>query len=110
MDETKRDPRGARHDTAPPAATPETWPDGIRKLADEELSALGIDVNQRLYWHGKPIALRQMFVLTLSQKVWGSILATGAMLAFLATIAQGWVAAATWMCQVGIMHTWCPVS
>lgn len=99
---------GRRNDPPPGDAT--SWPTGIRKLAVEELSALGIDVNQRLYWHGKPIALGQMLVLTSSQKVWGTILAIGALLAFLATIAQGWVAAATWMCQVGMMHTWCPVS
>jgi hypothetical protein len=113
MDETRRDLHGERREASPPPnpdPAPETWPAGIRKLAVEELSALGIDVNQQLYWHGKPIALGQMLVLTSSQKVWGTILATGALLAFLATIAQGWVAAATWMCEVGMMHTWCPAS
>lgn len=97
---------------APSAAddTTASWPEGIRKLAATELNALGIDMNQQLYWHGKPIALGQLFVFTTSQKVWGTILAVGALLAFLATVAQGWVAAATWACQVGLMHTLCPVS
>ena len=110
MDEDKRDGHPDRRAPAAAPAAPASWPDGIRKLATEELSALGIDVNQRLYWHGKPIAIGQMFILTASQKVWGTILAVGALLAFLATIAQGWVAAATWMCEVGMMHTWCPAT
>ncbi len=107
---TNGSPAGNGAAVAPDNDTPASWPDGIRKLAFNELSALGIDVNQRLYWHGKPIALGQMLVLTSSQKVWGVILATGALLAFLATIAQGWVAGMTWMCQVGWIHTWCPAA
>jgi hypothetical protein len=87
-------------------ADPSTWPAGIRKLAAEELDALGIDVNRRLYWHGKPV-LSPTLVLTTAQKVWAIVLTVGALLAFLSTFAQGWVAAFTWMCQVGWIHTWC---
>lgn len=113
-DHEKREPKPGPKLAEPMAPatddTTQSWPSGIRKLAETELNALGIDVNQQLYWHGKPIALGQMFVFTTSQKVWGTILAIGAVLAFLATIAQGWVAGATWACQVGLMHTLCPVS
>ena len=90
-------------------ADPSTWPAGIRSIALGELNALGIDLNRRLYWHGQPIELGQTLVLSAAQKVWGVLLAVGALLAFLATFAQGWAAAFTWMCQVGWVHTWCPV-
>lgn len=108
--ETKVEPAPAASAAAPDDDTTASWPEGIRKLAATELNALGIDMNQQLYWHGKPIALGQLFVFTTSQKVWGTILAIGVLLAFLATVAQGWVAGATWACQVGLMHTLCPVS
>jgi len=88
-----------------PGPTP--WPEGIRSIALGELSALGIDLNRRLYWHGQPIELGQTLVLSAAQKAWGIVLATGALLAFLATFVQGRAAAMTWMCQVGWIHTWC---
>jgi len=72
-----------------------------------KLSALGIDLNRRLYWHGQPIELGPTLVLSAAQKAWGIVLATGALLAFLATFVQGRAAAMTWMCQVGWIHTWC---
>lgn len=87
-------------------ADPSTWPAGIRTIAIGELNALGIDLNRRLCWHGQPIELSQTLVLSAAQKVWGSALAVGALLAFLATFAQGRAAAFTWMCQVGLIHTW----
>jgi hypothetical protein len=88
---------------------PSTWPAGIRQLATEELSALGIDVNRRLYWHGEPVGLAPTLVLTFAQKAFALLLGSGALLAFLATFVQGWAAAFTWMCQVGWIATWCPV-
>ena len=88
-------------------ANPSDWPAGIRGIAIAELGALGIDVKRRLYWHGQPIELSQTLVLSTVQKVWGTVLAIGALLAFLATFAQGWTAAFSWMCQVGWVNTWC---
>jgi hypothetical protein len=90
-------------------ADPSTWPAGISQLASQELNALGIDIHRRLYWHGKPIDLGQTFVLTATQKFWGVLLASGALLAFLATVVQGWTAALTWMCHVGWVSgaMWC---
>ncbi|MCB1488989.1 MAG: hypothetical protein KDJ88_16225 [Bauldia sp.] len=96
----------------PSVETPEQakWPPGIRGIAMEELDALGIDVNRQLYWHGKPIQFGQTLVLSTRQKAYAIILGFGALLAFLSTFAQGWVAAFTWMCQVGWIHTWCAVN
>lgn len=115
---TDPDPRREEPRRAPPRASdppadepsvadPSTWPAGIRSLATSELSALGIDVHRQLYWHGQPITAGQMLVLTAAQKFWGILLASGALLAFLATVVQGWTAGFTWMCQVGWVTYWC---
>lgn len=98
----------AKKDVPHQESDPSSWPEGIRAIAVNELNALGIDLNRRLYWHGQPIQLGQTLVLTAAQKFWGILLAVGALLAFVATFAQGWAAAFTWMCQVGWIHTWCP--
>jgi hypothetical protein len=88
-------------------AHPTGWPDGVRAIALGEPNALGIDLNRRLYWHGQPIELGQTLVLSAAQKAWAIVLGVAALLAFLATFAQGWAAAFTWMCQVGWITTWC---
>jgi hypothetical protein len=79
----------------------------MRGLVHEELGNLGFDVDKGLAWQGAQIGLRPTLVLSTMQKVWAIALGVAAMLAFLATFAQGWAAAFTWMCQVGWITTWC---
>jgi hypothetical protein len=85
------------------------WGEGIRGIVREELGMLGISVDKGLAWHGQSIAVGQTLVLSAAQKAWAIVLGVAALLAFLATFAQGWAAAFTWMCQVGWIDTWCTV-
>jgi len=86
---------------------PEDWGDEIRGLVRAELGNLGINVDKGITWQGQPIAVGQTLVLSAAQKAWAMVLGVAALLAFLATFAQGWAAAFTWMCQVGWVQTWC---
>jgi hypothetical protein len=36
-----------------------TWPKGVRGLSLDEMNGLGIDNDALIYWHGKPIQIRQ---------------------------------------------------
>lgn len=85
----------------------EDWADDIRGVVREELGILGINVDKGITIHGQPIAVGQTLVLSAAQKAWAIVLGVAALLAFLATFAQGWAAAFTWMCQVGWITTWC---
>jgi hypothetical protein len=85
---------------------PDTLADDMRGLVREELGNLGFDVSKGLPWPGHA-GDRPTLVLSTMQKVWAIALGVAAMLAFLATFAQGWAAGFTWMCQVGWITTWC---
>ncbi len=84
----------------------DTLTDDMRGLVREELGNLGFDVSKGLPWPGHA-GNRPTLVLSTMQKVWAIVLGVAALLAFLATFAQGWAAAFTWMCQVGWIATWC---
>lgn len=60
-----RDSQRARElmDVPPKRADPSTWPAGVRTIGLEELDALGVDKADHLYWHGKPIEIRQRLEL-----------------------------------------------
>lgn len=88
--------REEQRDAAEPQGPP-TWADDVQQLVRQELGNLGINVPHR----------PQTLVLSTAQRVWAIMLAVAAMLAFIATFAQGWAAAFTWMCQVGWITTWC---
>jgi len=94
--------KAERHDGAP-----EGWGDDIRGIVRQELGMLGIDVDKGIVIGGQPIAVGQTLVLSAAQKAWAMVLGVAALLAFLATFAQGWAAAFTWMCNVGWITTWC---
>lgn len=96
------DEKGRRED-----GQADDWADDIRGIVREELGVLGINVDKGLAFHGQPIAVGQTLVLSAAQKAWAIVLGVAALLAFLATFAQGWAAAFTWMCQVGWITTWC---
>jgi hypothetical protein len=96
---------GGKDDAARPR--PEDWCDELRDMVRQELGNLGINVDKGITWQGQPIAVGQTLVLSAAQKAWALVLGVAALLAFLATFAQGWAAAFTWMCQVGWVHTWC---
>lgn len=97
VDEHKRDE----------AASNAGWTGDIRNVVRQELGSLGLDVDKGIAWRGPPITVGQTLVLSAAQKAWAIVLGIAALLAFLATFAQGWAAAFTWMCQVGWITTWC---
>lgn len=80
-----------------PDGRPETWTEDMRRMVQEELGNLGVSLPKQ----------PQTLVLSTAQRVWAIVLGVAAILAFLATFAQGWAAAFTWMCQVGWITTWC---
>ena len=47
----------------PRQAAPATWPSGIRSIGIDEMDALGVDAEGIIYWHGKPLQIRQKFEL-----------------------------------------------
>jgi hypothetical protein len=71
------------------------WAGDIRGIVREELGVLGINVDKGFTIHGQPIAVGQTLVLSAAQKVWAMVLGVAALLAFIATFAQGWAAAFT---------------
>ena len=40
-----------------------TWPSNVRGLSFDEMDAFGVDANGLVYWHGKPLQIRQKFEL-----------------------------------------------
>ena len=48
---------------------PSTWPKGVRPIAMDELDGIGIDDDRQLYWHGKPVVVRDRLELSTRQSI-----------------------------------------
>jgi hypothetical protein len=80
---------------------PRKRPKGVRGIGQGELDGLGVDIDGRLYWQGRPVEIiGQRLVLSFWQRVYALILGAGAFAAFVVTLAQGLTALADWMCKV----------
>lgn len=77
------------------------WPKGVRVISLDEVDGLGVDIDGRLYWDGKPVEIiGQRIELTFGQKVYAFIIGAGALATFFVTILQGMTSIVEWMCKV----------
>ena len=79
-----------------------TWPQKVRPIALEETDGLGIDVDGRLYWNGKPVEIvGRRLDLTTGQNIWAGIVAAFAIIGAAGTFVQAAVAYQDWACKTG---------
>jgi hypothetical protein len=77
------------------------WEPGVRTVGLEELDCLGIDRHGNLYWDGKPVEVRHVW-LTRWQKVGAVVIAVSAIVGAIGAATQGWVAYNDWACAAGL--------
>jgi hypothetical protein len=77
------------------------WEPGVRTVGLEELDCLGIDRKGNLYWDGKPVEVRHVW-LTRWQKVGAVVIAVSAIVGAIGAATQGWVAYNDWACAAGL--------
>jgi hypothetical protein len=87
-------------------ANKELWPPGVREIAVEEQDCLGIDRYGNLYWDGRPIEVRYIF-LTRRQAVWAVIIAISALVGAIGVATQGLVAYDDLACRAGLPSIGC---
>jgi hypothetical protein len=76
-------------------ANKETWPPGVREIRVEEAECLGIDRHGNLYWDGKPVEVRHIWLslsLTRWQQVGAVIVVVSALICAIGAVTQAWVA------------------
>ena len=89
-------------------ARPDGWPSEVEPIGIEDLSRLGIDRSDQIYWDGRRIEIRKAIVLTGVQKVIALIVTVVGVLAGLATIATGFNNASIFLCARHISVLTCP--
>jgi hypothetical protein len=85
-------------------ANKEKWPPGVREIAVEEQDCLGIDRYGNLYWDGKAVEARHLWLsllLTPWQQVGAVIVVISVLIGAIGAAAQGWVAYEDWACRAG---------
>src|SRR5437016_5661346 len=76
------------------------WPRHVRPIAIAESSGLGIDLDGRLYWNGKPVEIiGRRLDLTWTQAVFGFLVAIFTVVGGIGAAAQGWAAYHDWACK-----------
>ncbi|MCP3475639.1 hypothetical protein NLM33_35795 [Bradyrhizobium sp. CCGUVB1N3] len=76
------------------------WPKNVRPISTGEADGLGIDLNGRLYWNGRPVEIiGQRLDLTWAQTAIAIVVAVFTGVAAIGTTAQGWVAYHDWACR-----------
>lgn len=66
------------------------WPAGVRPIAVEGLSHIGVGNDGTLYWDGKPIEVRRSLTLTLAQRVGAVVVAISAVAAAIAAMVSAY--------------------
>jgi hypothetical protein len=85
-------------------ANKEKWPPGVREIAVEEQDCLGIDRYGNLYWDGKAVEARHLWLsllLTRWQQVGAVIVVISVLIGAIGAATQGWVAYEDWACRAG---------
>jgi hypothetical protein len=70
-----------------------TWPPGVREIRVEEADCLGVDRHGNLYWDGKPVEVRHIWLsllLTRWQQVGAVIVVVSALFGALGAPRGGW--------------------
>lgn len=83
------------------------WPAHVRQISLEGLGLLGIDGEQRLYWDGKRIEVRQRLTLSWWQKLGAVLVVVATVTGGLGSCAQGVVEVVKFGCQRGWWHHGC---
>lgn len=77
------------------------WPPNVRPIAMGEADGLGIDVDGRLHWNGKPVEIvGTRLDLTKGQFIIALLVAIFTAIAAAATAVQAWTAYDDWACKV----------
>lgn len=84
------------------------WPQGVQEINIGQVSMLGVDSGNRLYWDGKPVKVQERFSLSFWQGLAAFLIVTFTVIGGIGSAAQGWAAAHQWSCQIK-WTTWaCP--
>ena len=76
------------------------WPSTVRPISTSEADGLGIDVDGRLYWNGKPVEIiGRRLDLTKNQAAVGLAVMVFTALAAFGTLVQAGVAYQDWACK-----------
>jgi hypothetical protein len=76
------------------------WPSTVRPISTSEADGLGIDVDGRLHWNGKPVEIiGRRIDLTWGQFWIAVVVALFTAVGALAGVAQGWPAYHDWACR-----------
>ena len=84
------------------------WPAGVSPISWGQMDMLGVDKAGVLHWDGKPVEVQKRISLTRLQQGWAIVFGIAGLLAALATVAQGWVAAHDWACRTTLIAWRCP--
>src|SRR5262249_28910918 len=78
------------------------WPRTVRPISWGETDGLGIDVEGRLHWNGKPVEIRsQRLDLTKGQAFVAILVMIFTGMGALGAMLQGWPAYHDWACKTG---------
>jgi hypothetical protein len=78
------------------------WPQNVRPIAMSEVDGLGIDVDGRLHWNGKPVnIIGRRLDLTATQAVVAIAVAIFTAVAAAGTTVQAAIAYQDWACKAG---------
>ena len=89
-------------------AQPEDWPDGVRNITIGQISMLGVDNENQLYWDGKPVQIRRRVTLSFWQALGTFLLVVFTVIGGIGAAAQGWASAHQWSCQIEWVTWACP--
>jgi hypothetical protein len=88
---------------------PPGWPKGVNRIRVDDLGRIGIDDENRLYWDGKRVSVRQTVILHGIEKFLAVVVATFAVLGGLGGFVSGLNNASIFLCARGIHWMSCPL-
>lgn len=92
----------------PQEGRPAHWPAGVAEINIGQIGLLGVDKDNRLYWDGKPVEVKQRLSLSWWQGFGSVLLVVFSVVGGLGAAAQGWAAAHQWSCQIRWTQWACP--
>jgi hypothetical protein len=69
-----------RHPAQSTASTKEGWPKNVRPISLDGMDRLGVSNDGKLFWDGRPIAIKKYFSLTFWQKLGAFLTVVGTFL------------------------------
>ena len=90
------------------ADTPPDWPPGVEPISLEDLSRLGINAHQELFWDGRNVEIRRRLTFTTFQKFIAFVVTICAILGGLGGFVTGINNASIFLCARQMNYLSCP--